>query len=357
MKNEIKQALNNEVLSFDGDILAYIDNLSIGEQKTGGFAIKDGVASIDVKGMLVERTSGDYSEYGVTGYNIINDYLLQANDSPYVSQIVLKVDSVGGFVKGLGEVVNTIGKLKKPITTHVTGKMLSSAYWLGVSTNAIHAERGALVGSVGTYLTHTDYSEHYAKDGIHIHRFGSGKWKGAFDNRIALSDDEKSRLQAMVDESASKFMSHVAKMRGLSVDEIKSWEGDTFNAVVALEKNLIDSVGDDMNLSEALAEVDKLKAENKAKDELLAKAQAEATANAEALTAHKTKVRDEQIKALGKQFSDDEIKAMHAMDDTAFELFAKHSKPAVPNNLTQEVFTQGVQASGDDLDKAIANLK
>lgn len=112
-----------------------------------------------------------------------------------------------------------------------------------------------------------------------------------------------------------------------------------------------------MNLSEALAELDKVKAENKAKDELLAKANAEATANAEALTAHKAKVRDEKIKALGKTFSDDEIKAMHAMDDNAFELFAKHLKPAMPNQLTTDVFTQGVQASGDELDKAIANLK
>lgn len=357
MKNKLKQILSDEVLSFDGDVMAYIDNLSLGEQKTGGFAIKDGVATIDVKGMLVPRTEQDYTEYGMTGYNIINDYLMQADNSPYVSQIVLNVDSQGGFVKGLGEVVNAISELKKPITTHVVGNMMSSAYWLGVSTNAIHAEKGAKVGGIGAYMTHADRSEQYAKEGITIHRFGSGKWKGAFDNRIALSDDEKARLQAMVDESAGKFMSHVAKMRGISFDEIKSWEGDSFNASVALEKNLIDSVGDDMNLSEALAEIEKIKAESKAKDELLAKANAEAQANAEALTAHKAKVRDEKIKALGKTFSDDEIKAMHAMDDNAFELFAKHLKPAMPNQLTTDVFTQGVQASGDELDKAIANLK
>lgn len=351
MKNKIKQQISGEVLSFDGDIMAYIDNLNIGEKVGDGLEIKDGVATIRVRGMLITNTGDDYTKYGLTGYNIIKDYLTQANDSPHVKQIVLDIDSHGGFIKGLSDVLETIESMSKPITTHATGQMLSSAYWLGVSTNAIHAIKNAKIGSIGAYMTHADFSEKYAKEGVAIHRFGSGKWKGAFDNRIALSDDEKSRLQAMVDESAGKFMSHVAKMRGLSVQEIKSWEGDSFNASVALEKNLIDSVGDDMNLSEALAELDKVKAENKAKDELLAKA------NAEALTVHKAKVRDEKIKALGKQFSDDEIKAMHAMDDNAFELFTKHLKPALPNNLTTDVFTHGVQASSDDFDKAIANLK
>lgn len=356
MKNKLKQQLNGEALSFDGDILAYIDALS--EGKSGdGLTIKDGVATISVRGMLVPHTDEDYTSWGLTGYNIIKDYLLQANQSPMVSQIVLDIDSRGGFVKGLSEVIETVATLDKPISTHATGQMLSSAYWLGVSTNHISADKNAQIGSIGTYITHLDFSESYAKDGVAVNVFRSGKWKGAFDSRVALSGDEKARLQAVVDESAEQFMSHVAKMRGLSVDDIRSWEGDTFNASIALNKKLIDDIGDGMNLSEALAELEKVKAEKQTKDELLAKAQAEAQANAQALIAHKTKVRDEQIKALGKQFSDDEIKAMHAMDDTAFELFAKHAKPALPIALTQEIFTAGVVAEGDDLDKAIANLK
>ncbi|UYZ69972.1 S49 family peptidase [Moraxella bovis] len=357
MKKQIEQELNREPCSYHGDILAFIQNINVGEQTTGGFDIKDGIATIKVRGLLLPQTDRDYTEFGVTGYNILGDYLKQANDSPSVRQIVLDIDSNGGFVKGLSDVIDAIQRLDKPITSHATGAMNSAAYWLGVSTKAIHADKSAKIGSIGAYITHLDFSESYAKEGIGVHVFRSGKWKGAFDSRLPLQEHEKERLQAQADTVADEFMSHVAKMRGLSVDDIKSWEGDSFNATVALDKRLIDSVGDTMNLAEALAELDKVKAESKAKDDLIAKAQQTAKDKDDELKAYQAKVRDEQIQALGKSFDDNELTAIKAMSDEAFALFAKHSKTTLPKALTDEQFTAGVASCGDELDQAINNLK
>lgn len=85
--------------------LASIGNISnINNQAKKGYQVNQDTATIKVRGFLVPKTDDDYSEFGVTGYNWLNEYLEKASNDPFVKNIVLDVDSNGGYVRGLGRI-------------------------------------------------------------------------------------------------------------------------------------------------------------------------------------------------------------------------------------------------------------
>lgn len=85
--------------------LASIGNISnINNQAKKGYQVNQDTATIKVRGFLVPKTDDDYSEFGVTGYNWLNEYLEKASNDPFVKNIVLDVDSNSGYVRGLGRI-------------------------------------------------------------------------------------------------------------------------------------------------------------------------------------------------------------------------------------------------------------
>ena len=339
------------------------------------YSIDNGTATIKVRGMLIPNAGHDYGD-SVTGYDIISDYLRQASDNPMVSNIVLDIDSGGGYSKGLSEVIETIDSLNKPITTLANGNMQSAAYWIGSSTDSITAEKGSSIGSIGVYVIHGENSKQLATQGITMSLFKSGDWKGAFNAFMPLSQKEKDRLQASIDESASAFFNFVAYKRGLDVATVADWQGDTFNATKAKELGLIDGIKSaktgnatnpqvpiitkaessaihqnpqeiDMDLIQALAENSNLKGQVAEKESVLQARDSKIAELQKALSEQKATARqskiDELAQATGKAFSDDEVTAFKSMDEAGFNLVASlaTAKPNLPKGLNLPQATAG----------------
>lgn len=356
-------------------LLASIDfqALSAGSyDDTPSHAVNDGVATIKVRGLLIPQASRDYGG-SITGYNIISDYLTQANNNPMVKSIVLDIDSQGGYLKGLHDVVEQIDNLSKPIGTHATGNMQSAAYWLGISTNSVTADKGSQVGSIGVYAIHGENSQELATKGITMSLFKSGDWKGAFNSFMPLSQKEKDRLQANIDESANAFFNFVAYKRGLTAQTVADWQGDTFNATKAKEYGLIDEIVGtqptisshiptkaelsatnpqeiDMDLVQALAENSNLKGQLDEKDTALQAKDKQIAELQQALSEQQASARQKQIdelaQATGKTFGDDEVAAFKAMDDAGFELVVSlaTAKPTMPKGLDKPQANAGINA-------------
>lgn len=351
--------------------LASIGNISnINNQAKKGYQVNQDTATIKVRGFLVPKTDDDYSEFGVTGYNWLNDYLDKANNDPFVKNIVLDVDSNGGYVRGLSDVLETIANLDKPVTANVTGNAYSSAYWLISGTNHITATKESGIGSIGAYVVHTEHSKALENSGATFSLFRSGKWKNAFNWFMPLSNTEEERLQHGVDLLANQFFDDVSVHRRIDKDIIQGWQGDTFTAEQALQLGLIDEINDQASQStktqspaiagffieskENPEMIEELKAQLSLKDEALAKVEAEKASLAQALSEkekelseYKASQRKAQIEALGKDFSDDEIKALVEMTDSQFALFAKQ-KPQLPQGLDKAQATGGVQELTDE---------
>lgn len=375
--------LEHQLASIDFKALSRFDD----DDSEATYTVENGVATIDVRGLLVPETSSDYRSWGVTGYANLADYIQQANDDYTVTSIVLDIDSGGGYVAGLDGITESIYQSAKPIETFVSGDMYSAAYWLGASTSKVTASKHSGVGSIGVYVVHTEESGWLERYGEKVSLFRSGKWKAAFNSFMPLTDDEKTRLQEGVDESASIFFNHVAAQRNVDAKTVKGWEGDVFTAVKAKELGLIDAIadsvaassstkqsntnpkteGESMDLQEAQAKITALEAEKAQAVQDAADAKAAALAAQNALAETQAATRQAAIEKLaadtGRTFTDEQVTAFKAMDDAQFavaEFMAKPVEPKVPplpEGLDKEQATHGRQSGESKILAAVEAAK
>lgn len=364
--------LHRSLSAIDFKALADSDNAN-----DAGYSVDGDVATINVRGLLVPKMSRDYSDYGVTGYNHVIEYLERANNDPSVSSIVLDVDSGGGYVAGLDEVTETIYQSPKPVEAHASGSMYSAAYWLAASANSVTATKASGIGSIGVLVAHYEHSKALEQEGITPTFIRSGKWKAWGGSTEPLTDEQKARLQESVNEQASIFFNHVAANRKrVSVSDLIGWQGDKFTAEQAKQKGLIDrivkrvqattyppnptlSAEETMDLQQAqakIAELEDLRAKERAEHE------AQLQAKEAQLAEFKAAKRDEAITALaaktGREFSDDEVAKFKAMSDDSFEFAASlldsvAKKPELPAQLFTEQAVNGATQATDDLDAKI----
>ena len=397
LQAKIKRDINSHALMACHDLngeLASIDFKALSRHSDDGseaaYTVENGVATIDVRGLLVPETSSDYRSWGVTGYANLADYIQQANDDYTVTSIVLDIDSGGGYVAGLDGITETIYQSAKPIETFVSGDMYSAAYWLGASTSKVTASKQSGIGSIGVYVVHTEESGWLERYGEKVSLFRSGKWKAAFNSFMPLTDDEKQRLQKGVDESASVFFNHVAAQRNVDAKTVKGWEGDVFTAVKAKELGLIDEIADSVSTSSQatqsnnnpeeydLNELEKAQAKIKqledqalsdkaASDQKIADAKAEAQAAKDALAKTQASTRQAAIDKLaadtGREFTDEQVTAFKAMDDAQFavaEFMAKPVEvkaPELPDGLDKAQATNGREGGESKILAAVEAAK
>ena len=358
--------LQGELASIDFKALSRYDD----DDSEPVYTVENGVATIDVRGLLVPETGGDYRSWGVTGYANLADYIQQANDDYAVTSIVLDIDSGGGYVAGLDGITETIYQSAKPIESFVSGDAYSAAYWLAASTIKITATKQSGLASIGVYVIHSEESKWLEERGEKLSIFRSGKWKAAFNWFMPLTADEKTRLQQGVDESANIFFNHVAAQRNVDAKTVASWEGDVFTAAKAKELGLIDEIADsvstssstaqsnnnpeeyDLNeLEKAQAKIAELeKSEAQAKQEAVdAKAAALAAQNklAESQASTRQAAIDKLAADTGRTFTDEQVTTFKAMDDAQFavaEFMAKpveKKAPDLPGGLDKAQATNG----------------
>lgn len=206
------------------------------------YSIKDGVATIKIRGVLVPGVGADIGSFGITGYDVISHYIAKAEEDSQVQKVLFHIDSPGGTTKGLDATVKDIKVMTKPSFAYTETYALSAAYWIGSTASEFYASENSELGSIGVYIEHTDRSESLEASGIKKRIFKSGFWKGAFSSSRPLSEREQERLQAMVDDQADIFFEHVAESRGIEKKSVRDMDGDKFIAKKALTFGLIDGI-------------------------------------------------------------------------------------------------------------------
>lgn len=372
--------LQGELASIDFKSLARYND----DDSEPTYTVENGVATIDVRGLLVPETSSDYRSWGVTGYANLADYIQQANDDYSVERIVLDIDSVGGYVKGQHLVDDTLANITKPIETFVSGNAYSAAYRIAVQTEQITASQFAGIGSIGTIVKHTERTGYLKQIGVKVTNIRSGKWKAVFGDDEPLNDEQLAEIQTGVDANAQEFFEHVASYRGLKADTIAALEGRCFEAAQAKELGLIDAIadsvaassstkqsntnpkteGESMDLQEAQAKITALEAEKAqaVQEAIDAKAAALAAQNALAETQAATRQTaiDKLAAETGRTFTDEQMTAFKAMDNAQFavaEFMAKPVEPKAPElpaGLDKEQATSGRQSGESKIMAAVA---
>jgi signal peptide peptidase SppA len=208
-------------------------------------AAMPGIAVLPVHGTLVKRTAGLEAGSGLTSYTEIAAMLEAALADPQVSGILLDIDSPGGEASGSFELARTIREATrtKPVWAVANDSAFSAAYAIAAASNRIIVTETGGVGSIGVIALHIDQSVRDANEGYRYTAVTAGNHKNDFSPHEPLTDAAKGELQAEVDRLYGLFVDHVATMRGLGTDAVRSTEAGLFFGGNAITAGLVDAVG------------------------------------------------------------------------------------------------------------------
>lgn len=213
------------------------------------YEVVAGVAIIPVRGVLVQRL-GWLWYYGellnVSGYDRIRLQFMMALADEEVEAIVLDVDSPGGDVAGLFDLVDTIYSARgvKPIAAILGENAYSAGYALASAADQgrIWVPRTGGTGSVGVIYIHLSVAEWLKKTGITPTLVTKGDLKGDGSELFPLGDEAYKRLKADVIAVGDLFDTTVARNRGISKKDVFDTQAGTFLGRKGVDIGFADAV-------------------------------------------------------------------------------------------------------------------
>ncbi|MDO8605934.1 MAG: S49 family peptidase [Phaeospirillum sp.] len=207
----------------------------------------DGIAIVPVIGTLVARSGYLGAASGLTAYSDIANAIEAAATDPKVRAILLDVDSPGGEVGGLFDLVDHIQAIRqqcgKPIWAVADEAALSAAYAIACTADRLYVTQTGEVGSIGVVAVHRDESGADAQAGLAWTFVHAGAAKVDGNPHQPLSDSARATLQADVDALYGKFTTLVAERRRLSPDAVRATEAAVYRGDQAVAAGLADKVG------------------------------------------------------------------------------------------------------------------
>lgn len=220
------------------------------------------VLQIPINGIILgDQSDGtDFASIlsgGVTyGYDV-KDYLRWAADQDEIKAVVLSINSPGGTIVGSQAIADAVAEYRevaaKPVFAHVSGVGASGAYWAAASTDKIYADAGSITGSIGVvmgsvlfYDSPVAYGNSFGEsvqteNGIKEYGLSAGKGKDFGNPFRAPTEEELSVYRASLENEYARFVSFVAKTRGIEEQLIRDQIGAyVYDNVMAQKLKLID---------------------------------------------------------------------------------------------------------------------
>jgi signal peptide peptidase SppA len=205
--------------------------------------------------MTKKESSASYL-FGGTSTVRTRQLLRAAAKDDDVKVILLHIDSPGGQVSGTAELADDVREagIKKPVVAFIDDLGASAAYWVASQAGHIMVNKMGSVGSIGVFSAVQDSSQMAAAAGVKVHLITTGKYKGAGQPGVHISDAQLAEWQKQVDSIYDEFKSAVATGRALSDDAVSELaDGRIFRAEEAKTLGLIDAVG---SLDDLLVQLD-----------------------------------------------------------------------------------------------------
>ncbi len=217
---------------------------------------------VPIFGEISRRDSFWSFLFGGTTVQGLTKILQEVSADDSISTVLLDVDSPGGTVAGIPELANEVRRLAehKHVVAMANSLMASAAYWIASQADEIIASPEALVGSVGVFAVHEDWSKALEQAGIKLSYISAGKYKTEGNFNEPLSEEARTAMQAIVNESYRLFVDDVAKGRGITAATVRNdyGEGRVLTAKDAKAAGMVDRVA---SFSDTIQRLTGLKAE------------------------------------------------------------------------------------------------
>jgi signal peptide peptidase SppA len=220
------------------------------------------IAVVSVIGTLVSRSGYLDAASGLQAYGDIADAIAAAMDDASVRGVILDVDSPGGEVGGLFDLVEQIQAIRsasaKPLWAVANESALSAAYAIASAADRLYVTRTGEVGSIGVVAVHIDESGADTKAGLAWTFVFAGDRKVDGNAHEPLSERARATIQADVDRLYAEFCAVVAANRGLNAEAVRGTDAAIYRGTLAVRAGLADRLGTlDLAIAEMAAELDR----------------------------------------------------------------------------------------------------
>lgn len=204
---------------------------------------------------------GVISSYEPSIVSRVKEELERAEKDEGVRAVVLKVASPGGLVSASEVIWNEIKKFKEkkkiPVVAYISTLGVSGSYYIISHADYIIANPGSTVGSIGVIAMKINVKGLSEKVGFEFEVVKGGKHKDMLFIHRKMTDEERERMQRLIDYYYELFKKRVKEGRGeklkKSIDEIA--DGSVMSPEEALSYGLIDGIGDIYTAFEKAAEL------------------------------------------------------------------------------------------------------
>lgn len=171
-----------------------------------------------------------------------------------VGAIVLRVNSGGGSVFASEIIRQEILRAKAdgmPIVISMGAVAASGGYYIAAEADQIWATPTTITGSIGVFAAFPTFERLIERAGVRTDGVGTTPLAGSLRLDRPLNDDIAVSFTSSVEHTYQNFLSLVAQGRGMSIEEVDAVaQGRVWSATDALERGLIDNLGD---LQDAIA--------------------------------------------------------------------------------------------------------
>ncbi|MCG2741272.1 MAG: signal peptide peptidase SppA [Syntrophaceae bacterium] len=197
------------------------------------FNLREKVGIIPVEGII-----GDSGE-------LIEQINAFADDSG-IRAVVLRINSPGGGVAPSQEIYQAVLELKKKkkVVASMGSVAASGGYLIAVAADRIVANPGTITGSISAVMHYANVEELLKKVGVRSSVVKSGKFKDIGSPTREMTPEERSLLQAIVDDIYDQFVRTIAENRKLPLQRIfELADGRIFSGRQAKDLGLVDDLG------------------------------------------------------------------------------------------------------------------
>ncbi len=168
--------------------------------------------------------------------------------------IILRINSPGGSPVQAGIINDEITRLRGlhpdiPVVAVIEDICASGGYYIAVAADTIYADKASMVGSIGVLMNGFGFVGAIKKLGIERRLLVAGEHKGFLDPFTPLSEDDRRRVEAMLESIHRQFIAVVKRGRG---DRLAD-NDELFSGLVWTGEQAID-----LGLVDGLASVDKV---------------------------------------------------------------------------------------------------
>jgi protease-4 len=197
------------------------------------FNLREKVGIIPIEGII-----GDSEE--------LIEQIREFADDGRIKAVVLRIDSPGGGVAASQEIYQAVRELKKKkkVVASMGSVAASGGYMIAVAADRIVANPGSITGSISAVMHYANVEELMKKVGVRSSVVKSGKFKDIGSPTREMTAEEKSLLQAIVDDIYDQFVRTIAENRKLPLQKVLALsDGRIFSGRQAKDLGLVDDLG------------------------------------------------------------------------------------------------------------------